>query len=218
MKTKDEAYALTKQFVERSEVKTNERLNFFQSDGGGEYDSKRFRDYLALKGIHHEKTTAYTPQQNGVAERMNRTLVEMARAMLHDAGLPNSYCGDAILHATYILNRVPTQALKGDITPHEVYLGAKPSVANLRIFGCKVFVYIPDEKRKKLDSKSLECTFLGYVENKSAYCHRLVVFWNHEMSSLMREMALLVVSLSNLTLLSSSQITHGHHSQNLSLL
>lgn len=74
-----------KDYFTRSEVETGERPNTFRSDGGGEYCSQEFSAYLKSKGIHHEKTNAYTPQENGVAERMNRTLVETARAMLHDA-------------------------------------------------------------------------------------------------------------------------------------
>lgn len=169
MKTKDEAYGLTKAFVTRAEVETNSKVNFFRSDGGGEYESQRMADFFKSKGIQHEKTNAYTPQENGVSERMNRTVVEMARCLLHDAGLANKYWGDAVLHAAYILNRVPTRALNTNTTPYEAYTGHKPSLATLRIFGCKAYVHVPDEKRKKLDPKTLECTFLGYVEDKRAY-------------------------------------------------
>ena len=100
---------------------------------------------------------------------MNRTLIEMARSMLSDAGLPNTYWGDAILHAAWIVNRIPTRALEGDITPYKSFYGVKPSLANLRIFGCKAYVHIPDEKRRKLDAKSLECVFIGFTPNKSGY-------------------------------------------------
>ena len=121
------------------------------------------------KGVHHEMTNPYTPQENGVSEWMNRTLVEMARAMLSDAGLPNTYWGDAILYVTHILNCVPMQALDEDLTPHEAFTGNKPSVMHLRIFGCKVHVHIPDAKRRKLNAKSIKCIFLGFVENRKAY-------------------------------------------------
>jgi transposase InsO family protein len=143
IKTKDEVFSLTKSYFERSETITAQRPNYLRSDGGGEYGSKEFLSYLESKGIHHEKTNAYTPQENGVAERMNRTIVEMARAMLQDAGLPNSYWGDAVLYSAYILNRVPTRAIAGDITPHEAFTGYKPSVAHLRTFGCNAHVHIP---------------------------------------------------------------------------
>lgn len=144
-------------------------MNIFCSDGGGEYGSKEFLKYLESKGIHHEKTNAYTPQENGVAERMNRTLVESARALLSDASLPKKYWGDAILHVAHIINRVPTRALKRDVTPFEAYTGNKPSVAHLRTFGCKAYVHVPDERHQKLNAKSIKCIHLGYAEHRKAY-------------------------------------------------
>jgi len=114
-------------------------------------------------------TNAYTPQENSVSERMNHTLVEMARVMLFDAGLPNAYWGDAILYATHVLNRVPTHVIADGLTPHEAFTGNRPSVVHLRTFECKVHVHVPDEKRWKLDAKSVECTFLGFAENRKAY-------------------------------------------------
>ena len=147
IKAKSEVPKLTKEYLERAETETGERANYFRSDGGGEYGSTSLQDYFKSKGVHHEMTNPYTPQENGVSERMNRTLIEMARAMLSDAGLPNTYWGDAILYATHILNRVPTHALDEDLTPHEAFTGNKPSVAHLRIFGCKAHVHVPDAKR-----------------------------------------------------------------------
>lgn len=89
--------------------------------------------------------------------------------MLNDARLPKKYWGDAILYTAHILNRVPTRALKKNITPHEAFTGNKPSVAHLRIFGCKAHVHVPDERRQKLDAKSFECIHLGYAEHRKAY-------------------------------------------------
>ncbi len=77
--------------------------------------------------------------------------------------------GGAVLHAAYIVNRIPTRALPDGKTPHEIFTGNTPSIAHLRIFGCKAFVHIPDEKRRKLDPKSLECIFLGYAEHRRAF-------------------------------------------------
>jgi Reverse transcriptase (RNA-dependent DNA polymerase)/gag-polypeptide of LTR copia-type/GAG-pre-integrase domain len=169
LKSKNEACTALKTFIERAEVETGERVNYFRSDGGGEYGSKELATYFESKGIHHEKTNAYTPQENGVAERMNRTIVEMARTFLQDAGLPNTYWSFAVSHATYVINRTPTRTLKPSITPFEAYTGNKPSIAHLRIFGCKGYVHVPHEKRQKLDKKTLECTHLGYSEHKRAF-------------------------------------------------
>ena len=169
IKSKDKVHDQTKAYLEHAETVTGERANLFRSDRGGEYSSKAFEAYLASKGVHHEKTNAYTPQENGVSERMNRTLVKSARSMLRDADLPDSYWGDAIFYAAHILNRVPTRAVHGNATPYELFTGNKPSVAHLRIFGCRAHVHVPDEKRHKLDAKSLECIHLGYAENKKAF-------------------------------------------------
>jgi hypothetical protein len=143
-------------------------VKILRSDGGGEYGSKEFKSYLESKGIKHEKTNAYTPQENGVAERMNWTLVESAHSMLNDANLPNSFWEDAVEYAGQIRNIVPTRALP-DITPHESFTGNKPDVSHFRTFGCKAYVHIPDEKRRKLDPKTIPCTFIGYAKDKKAY-------------------------------------------------
>lgn len=137
LKTKDEVFALSKSYFERAEIETGECPNIFHSDGGGEYGLKEFQSYLESKGIHHEKTNAYTPQENSIAEHMNRTLVEMVRTMLSDAALPNKYWGDTIMFSAHILNWVPTCVISGDLTPFEAFTGNKPSVSHLRIFGCK---------------------------------------------------------------------------------
>ena len=169
IKAKSEVPKLTKEYLERAETETSEQANYFHSDGGGEYGSTSLQDYFKSKGVHHEMTNPYTPQENSISERMNRTLIEMAHAMLSDTGLPNAYWGDAILYATHMLNHVPTRTLDGDLTPHEAFTGNKPSVAHLRIFGCKAHVHVPDAKRRKLDAKSIKCIFLGFAENRKAY-------------------------------------------------
>ena len=169
IKVKSEVPKLTKEYLERAKTETGERANYFRSNGGGEYGSTSLQDYFKSKGVHHEMTNLYTPQENGVSEWMNRMLVEMAHAMLSDAGLPNAYWGDAILYATHILNRVPMCALDEDLTPHKAFTGNKPSVTHLRIFGCKAHVHVPDAKWRKLNTKSIECIFLSFAENHKAY-------------------------------------------------
>ena len=93
----------------------------------------------------------------------------MARALLRDASLRNTYWSFAVNHAAYVINRTPTRTLKQSITPFEAYTGNKPSVAHLQIFGCKGYVHVPDEKRQKLDKKTLKCAHLGYAEHKRAF-------------------------------------------------
>jgi len=130
--------------------------------------SGEFKDYLSSQGIRHEKTVADTPQQNGVAERMNRTLMELARSMIHHAGISPRFWAEAISTATYIRNRVPTSAL-GNRTPHEKWNGAKPDISHLKVFGCTAHAWIPDNKRTKLQSKTVKLRFVGYSLTSKGY-------------------------------------------------
>jgi len=106
LKTKDEAVEKLMALIECAEVETGERVNYFQSNGGSEYFSGRFAKYLKSKGIHHELTNPDTPQENGIAECANHTLVHTARMMLFESSLPRSFWGYAILYTAHILNRV----------------------------------------------------------------------------------------------------------------
>ena len=92
-----------------------------------------------------EKTNAYTPQENGIAEQMNRTIVEMAHTLLSEANILIMYWCFAVIYAVYIINRSPTHTWESK-TPFEAYTGNKPSIAHLQIFGCKAYVHIPQEK------------------------------------------------------------------------
>ena len=114
-------------------------------------------------------TTADTPQHNGVAEHMNRTLVKQVHTMLVNAELPNSYWWDALQYAVHLHNVSPTCSLI-DCTPEESWSGNKPDISRLCVFSCKVFVHIPDKLHSKLSAKSLVCTFIGYTWQRKAYC------------------------------------------------
>jgi hypothetical protein len=168
-KTKDQTLSCFQIYAPRAEIITGEHINLFQSDGGGEYRSEGFKTYLHEKGIQHEKTNTYTPEENGVSEQMNWTLVEMACYLLHDATLPDTFWGYAVQHSACILNSLPSHALDSSMMPEEIFTGNKPSIANLRISGCKAYTHIPKEKRCKLDVKMLECIYIGYADNRKAY-------------------------------------------------
>ena len=141
-----------------------------RSDRGGEYTSHEFNTFCEKEGIERELTTAYTPQQNGVSERKNRTLINVVLAMLSHAKLPKVFWGEALLTANYLQNRSPTKAIDAYKTPYELWFGRQPNLSYLRVFGCKAYVFVPKEKRQKLDSHSNECIFLGYSEESKAYC------------------------------------------------
>nr|CAD1839746.1 unnamed protein product [Ananas comosus var. bracteatus] len=134
----------------------------------GEYTSKNFDKFCEDEGIHRQLTAAYSPQQNGIAERKNRTIVEMARSMLKEKGLPNEFWAEAVNTAVYIQNRCPTNAVKNK-TPLEAWTRTKPMVSHLKIFGCMCYAHIPVEKRKKIDDKSAKCVFVGYSNSTKGY-------------------------------------------------
>ena len=108
------------------------------------------------------------PQQNGVAERMNKTLVESVRSMLIDARLPHKFWAEALSTAVYLRNRSPTKAVE-DKTPYEAWSGDRPNVKHLRVFGCIAYAHVPKDERRKLDSKSRKCILLGYGAEIKGY-------------------------------------------------
>lgn len=150
------------------ENQMNCKIKILRTDNGLEYLNNQFMKYLTDSGIIHQTTVPYTPEQNGLAERKNRSLVERARCMLYDAGLPKQYWAEAVESAAHIINRSPTRVLD-HVTPMEKLTGKKPNISHLRIFGCKAMVHMPKEKRLKWDSKSTEMIFLGYCEHTKGY-------------------------------------------------
>ena len=144
--------------VEREEGKP---LTCLRSNNKGEYTSNKFKSYCFEKGIRHEKTVPGTPQQNGVVERMNRTIIEKIRCMLRMANLPKSVWGKVVVTTCYLINRSPSVPLDFDI-PEKVWTGKDVSYSHLKVFGCKAFVHVPKEQRSKLDNKSTPCIFVGY--------------------------------------------------------
>ncbi len=109
------------------------------SDNGGEYTSKKFEAYLKSEGIRHECTIPKTPEQNGVAERLNRTLDESSRSMLLDAKLSQKFWAEAVSTVVYLKNRE-------GMTPYEAWHGEKPKVDHLRVFGCDAYAHIPKDE------------------------------------------------------------------------
>ncbi|MCO5546677.1 hypothetical protein L7F22_000112 [Adiantum nelumboides] len=138
------------------------------TDQGGEYMSGAFKDFLGKKGIKHQCTMPYTPQQNGIAERKNRSLMKMARCMLKAKSLPHKVWMEAVACAAHVLNRCPTHALK-TITPYEALYDKKPSVSYLRVFGCLAYAHIPQQLPGKLDDKTIKCIFVGYNSGSKGY-------------------------------------------------
>lgn len=155
-------------FKQLVENQTEAKIKILRTDNGKEYINNKLKNFLQESGIRHQTIVAYTPEQNGTAERMNRTIVEKARSMLLDAGLPTNFWAEAVSTAVYLINRSPAAALP-NITPEEVWSGSKPDISHLKIFGCKAMLHVPRQERRKWDSKSTDCIFLGYYEDSKAY-------------------------------------------------
>lgn len=165
---KSEAFAQFKMFKRKVEIETDKHIKCLRTDRGGEYTSREFSDFCKEEGIRRQLTTAYTPQQNGIAERKNRTVMNMVRALLSAKKAPKYLWLEAANWTFYVLNRCPTSAVK-NITPQEAWNGVKPSVEHFRVWGSIGHVHVPDVKRSKLDGKSVECVLVGLSEESKAY-------------------------------------------------
>ncbi|XP_069361062.1 uncharacterized protein [Maniola hyperantus] len=168
LREKSEVFSVLVEFKILAESQTGRKLKIIRTDNGTEYVNKRVSEFLKQNGIVHQLTVDYTPAQNGVSERANRTIVERARSMLAEANLPKVYWAEAVQTSVFLKNRSPTLAVKGK-TPEEAWTGRKINLSFLRIFGSKAYMHIPDEKRKKLYPKSLELVFVGYFETTKGY-------------------------------------------------
>lgn len=168
LKTKNkalEAFKLYKNYVEKF---TGSKIKYFQSDNGGEYVNVEFDEFLRKEGIQRRLTVPRTPQQNGVAEKMNRTLVEMARCMLLNSDLCIGFWAEAIDTACYVRNRCPTSALDGDI-PYEKWCQKQVNVYYLRRFGERVYVLDKNPNIGKFDARGIAGVFVGYSKTTKGF-------------------------------------------------
>ncbi|KAJ8715602.1 hypothetical protein PYW07_010084 [Mythimna separata] len=168
MKNKSETLEKFKEFKNLVENETNKRIKILRTDNGKEYVNNEFKLFLCKSGIQHQTSNPYTPQQNGMAERMNRTLVEKAKCLILNSRLQKCFWAEAISTAVYITNRSPTKALDYK-TPYEMWTGKKPNLNNLKIFGCHAMVHVPKENRQKWDSKAVKMIFVGYCDFTKGY-------------------------------------------------
>jgi transposase InsO family protein len=169
IKTKDQALETFASFKNLVENETGRHIKILRTDRGGEYVNHAFDTFLKRHGIRHQTTAPHTPQQNGVAERFNRTVVEMGRTMLNNAKLPYRYWGEAVNTATYIRNRcVHKYHINEHITPIEAWSGQKPDISHFRIFGCEAYALVQTD-RGKFEPKGERCIFIGYEADSKAY-------------------------------------------------
>jgi hypothetical protein len=150
------------------EILSEKKIKILRFDNEGEYTSDDFKTFRREVGIKRELTTPYNPQQNGVAERKNRSIEESVKAMMNDQNLSMFLWGEAAMTTVYVQNRSPHPVLKNMI-PKEAFFGKKPSVEHLRIFGCPIYIHVPKDKRKKLDTSGKKGIFVAYSESSKSY-------------------------------------------------
>jgi hypothetical protein len=168
LRTKDEAARAIAKFQAAAEIECGHKLHVLRTDRGGEFTSATFYEHCGETSVQRHLTAPYTPQQNGVVERRNQTLLGMARSMLKAKQVPNLFWGEAVLTAAFILNRCFTRSLDGK-TPFEAWHGRKPNVHFLRVFGCVGHVKITRPHQQKLEDRSSPMVFIGYEEGSKAY-------------------------------------------------
>ena len=166
--SKDEAEANIVRLKASAEMESSCKLKTLRTDRGGEFTSGSFTAYCAEIGMERHLTAPYSPQQNGVVERRNQTIVGMARSLLKAKMLPGEFWGEAVSTAVFILNRSATKALDG-VTPYEAWYGQKPDVSFLRTFGSIVHVKDTRPGLKKMDDRSRKMIFVGYPAGTKGY-------------------------------------------------
>lgn len=168
LKTKDEAFEAFKRFRAQVERGPEKRVKSFRTDRGGEFCSNDFLAYCENSGIYRQFTAPYTPQQNDIVKRRNRTVVAITRSFLKTMKLPSFLWGEAVRHSIYVLNRLPTRALS-EKTPYEVWTGMKPNLEHIRVFGCVCHMKVPSVQTTKLDDRSKLVVNLGKEPGTKAY-------------------------------------------------
>ena len=169
MKTRAELFSIFQKFYVEILTQFNISIRVLRSDNAREYFSAPFISFMSQHGILHQSSCAHTPQQNGVAERKNRHLIETARTLLLHSYVPFRFWGDAVLTACYLINRMPSSVLHAQI-PHSLLFPDQPLYfLPPRVFGCTCFVHILTPGQDKLSAKATKCIFLGYSRLQKGY-------------------------------------------------
>ncbi|GJT18889.1 putative ribonuclease H-like domain-containing protein [Tanacetum coccineum] len=168
LRTKDETSGILKDFIRQIENQLNQKVKTIRCDNGTEFKNRDIIEFCGSKWIKREYSNARTPQQNGVAERKNKTLIEAARTMLADSFLPNTFWAEAVSTACYVLNRVLVTKPQNK-TPYELITGKIPIISYIRPFGCHVTILNTIDHLGKFEGKSDEGFLVGYSLNSKAF-------------------------------------------------
>ena len=168
LKKKSDGFQTFKNFHTFIENVAQTHIGSLCTDNGKEYTSNEFENYLHQHGIKHQTSVPCNPQQNEVAERMSRKILNMVRSMMFFKNVKLMFWADAVLCAVYIKNRCPSNAIRNK-NPYEMWYGHIPLERNLRVFGSTYYALIPKEHRNKLDARSRKCISLEYSNTSKAY-------------------------------------------------
>src|SRR5664279_257919 len=155
-------------FITLVERQHNEKIMAIRSDNGSEFKNYTVEGFLSDEGIAHQYSTSYTPQQNGVAKRKNRTLMDAARTMIAEFFSPYNFWAEAVSAACHATNRLYLRKLLNK-TSYEILTGKKPDISYFKVFGCKCFILKKGNRLSKFETRSYEGIFVGYATNAHAY-------------------------------------------------
>ncbi|KAJ9516325.1 hypothetical protein QJQ45_001050 [Haematococcus lacustris] len=167
MRSKAQVPSIVKQVIEQLETQSGQRCKAIRTDNGTEYVNKQMQQYCSDKGIIHQHSAPYSPEQNGAAERLNRTIMEKARSILHAGRMGLHHWADAAKLSNYVRCVLPVS--DQPLTPWESFFGVKPDLSGLRVFGSAVWVHVPAHKRSKLEAKAVWGVFVGYQLGSKSY-------------------------------------------------
>jgi hypothetical protein len=183
MQKKDQTFSKFCEFKSWVEKESGKQVKDLRSENGGEYISNEFKDFCNKEGIQRELISPHNPQQNGIMERKNKTIMGVARVMLHDQGLPMHLWAEACNTMVYVQKRCPHR-VPSMSTPEEAFTSKKPDVSHFKIFGSFVYVHVTKNARKKLESSFEVWIFVGYTETPHNY---RVYFPNSKMTVMRRD-------------------------------
>lgn len=167
IKTKDEVFDVFCSFIHLISNQFGIKIKTVRSDNGTEFVNKKMSGMFSDLGIIHQTSCTHTPQQNGIAERKHRHLLNVARSLMFQGGIPLRFWSDCVLTAVYLINRLPSSVLNGKC-PYELLYKTKPNLSHLRSFGCLCFATILNN-HDKLSYRSEKCVLIGFSSTKKAY-------------------------------------------------
>ncbi|KAL0402574.1 UNVERIFIED_CONTAM: Retrovirus-related Pol polyprotein from transposon RE1 [Sesamum latifolium] len=178
MKYKSQAVSVLKAFHRMIFTQFGKRIKTIRSDNGTEFLSLECQNFMIEEGIVHQRTCTHTPQQNGIIEIKHKHLLQIARALMFQSNMPAMFWSEALLTATYIINRLPTQVLNWK-SPFEVLRKRTPEYTHMRVFGSLCFATNVQPHKRKFDYRSIKAVFLGYATGQKGY--RLYDFNTHSL-------------------------------------